>query len=202
MYRGLLQNDLFYCDHLGVSADDEKDIISFTVQKGLGLENYIRYNAFPDEDAGLMRTYIVRDNRTSELVAYFSIKAGLISLNERELEETDKETGETKTVTVFDTLPGAEIANFAVNDAYKERHRSMKGIGLIIFDSFIIPLINQSSKTLGLKVLYIFALPFESLIDRYKEYGFTRLDDEYEDDLHKRVKPFYDRSCIFMYRLL
>ncbi|MBR1711070.1 MAG: hypothetical protein IJ719_19955 [Clostridia bacterium] len=129
MLNGKLQSELFYCNHLGVSDHDEQDIINFTIrdENGSGLLRYIRYLAFPEEDAGTMRTYIVRDNRSSEMVGYFSLKAGLISHNERDIlvvdEETgeaviDEETGEIKTRRVFDTLPGVELANFAVNQRY------------------------------------------------------------------------------------
>ena len=58
MLKGILQSDLFYCNHLGVSENDERDIANFSVrdEKGAGLLNYIRYHAFPEEDAGIMRT--------------------------------------------------------------------------------------------------------------------------------------------------
>ncbi|MBP5736776.1 MAG: hypothetical protein J6W55_04950, partial [Acidaminococcaceae bacterium] len=45
---------------------------------------------------GMMRTYLIRDVHSSELAGYFSIKAGLISIN-----ETTTENGVT-----FDTIPG------------------------------------------------------------------------------------------------
>ena len=64
------------------------------------------------------------------------------------------------------------------------------------------PLIARASEIIGTKVLYIFALPYDDLIVRYMDYGFMRLDDPYEDELHKRLKPSYDQSCIFMYQIL
>ena len=194
MLKGILQNDLFYCNHLGVSENDERDILSFTVKgpNGEGLVRYLQYLAFPEEEAGTMRTYIVRDNFSSELVGYFSVKAGLISVNEVHTE--DEET--------FDTIPGVEIANFAVNDTYLQRHSELKGTGLIIFNDFIVPVIQEASKNVGVKIIYIFALPFERLINRYREYGFLRLDSVSEDELHKRLKPNYDENCIFMFQQL
>ena len=204
MPRGILQSDLFYCDHLGVSEKDEEDINRFTVhdEKGAGLVEYIRHYAFPEEEAGIMRTYIVRDYSTSELAGYFSLKAGLISLNEREEVYMDSLTGEEKKKTVFDTLQGVELANFAVNDTYIRNHPGFKGIGQVIFDSFIIPIIKQTSDSIGIKILHLFSLPYQRLINRYKAYGFSRLDDPFEDQLHSRLKPFYDESCKFMYLIL
>lgn len=194
MLKGILQNDLFYCNHLGVSQSDEQDILNFSVSdpNGEGLVKYVRYYAFPEEDAGTMRTYVVRDNYSSEMVGYFSLKAGLISINEVHTEE-----GET-----FDTIPGVEVANFAVNDTYLKNHPEMRGIGLIIFNDFIIPIIQEASKSVGIKIIYLFALPFDRLIKRYGEYGFLRLDSSSEDELHKRLKPNYDENCIFMFQQL
>ena len=194
MLKGILQSDLFYCNHLGVSELDEQDIASFTVKdsSGEGLVNYIQHFAFPDEEASIMRTYVVRDIRSSELVGYFSLKAGLISMNEAHTEEG----------TVFDTLPGVELANFAVNNTYLKKHPGLKGVGTVIFENFIRPIIEETSKSIGIRLIYIFALPFDKLIHRYTQYGFARLDSPYEDELHKRLKPQYDEDCIFMYQLL
>jgi len=53
-----------------------------------------------------------------------------------------------------------------------------------------------------LKILYLYALPYEELISRYKKYGFKRLGQKYEKEIHSRLKPKYDKYCIFMYRIL
>lgn len=194
MLKGLLQNDLFYCNHLGVSEKDEQDILNFTVKdpNGQGLVNYLRFMSFPEEDSGTMRTYVVRDNYSSELVGYFSLKAGLISVNEVHTEDE----------VTFDTIPGVEVANFAVNQQYLKIHPDLRGTGLIIFNDFIVPTIQEAAKSIGIKIIYIFSLPFERLIERYKEYGFMRLDTVSEDELHKRLKPNYDEDCIFMFQQL
>lgn len=194
MHDRILQNDLFFCCHLGDSDNDEADIMLFSVkdQNGAGLVEYLRYLAFPEEEAGVMRSYLIRDNFSSELVGYFSVKAGLISVNELHTEDNVS----------FDTIPGVEIANFAINDAYQKNHPNLKGLGLIIFNDFIVPIIQKAAKEIGIRIIYIFALPFERLIKRYRDYGFLRLDSVSEDELHKRLKPNYDEDCIFMYQLL
>ena len=126
----------------------------------------------------------MRDNSSSEMVGYFSLKAGLISLNERQVESTDSETGEKKKVTVFDTLPGVELANFAVNSTYVHNHEELKGLGVVIFNQFILPIVRQTSDNVGVKILYIFALPYDDLIKSYHDrYGFSRLGNPYEDEL-------------------
>lgn len=191
---GILQNELFYCDHLGDSEQDTSDIKNFSIKDrmGQGLQNYVQYYALQDEKFGNMRTYLVRDRRSLELVGYFSLKAGLISLNEV-VKDND---------VTFDTLPGVELANFAINNGYLSRHKNLKGIGKVIFTDFVVPIIEEAAKSVGVKIIYIFSLPVDRLIERYGEYGFVRLNKQSEDELHMRLKPEYDENCIFMYQAL
>ena len=139
-----------------------------------------------------MRTYFIRDISTNELVCYFSLKAGLISFNE--ISNNEKAS--------FDTLPRIKLANFAVNDVYIHNHPNAKGIGLLIFLDFITPIVRRDSVEVGVRIIYIFALPFESLINRYRDYGFKRLSKSNENQLHGRINPSYDENCIFMYQMV
>ena len=43
---------------------------------------------------------------------------------------------------------------------------------------------------------------YDELISRYEKYGFSRLAEQYEVEIHNRLKPEYDESCTFMYRML
>ena len=191
----MFQNEMFCCIHLGALENPEQELANFTVKNSaaVGLVDYIQRFALHDEDAGLMRTYIVRDRRSLEIVGYFALKAGLISLN-----EVKTESG-----VIFDTLPGIELANFAVNHRYIEAHQDVKGIGAVIFDEFIQPIIADVAERVGVRIIYIFALPDEKLLQVYGErYGFVRLDSASEAELHQRLKPQHDEGCIFMYQLL
>lgn len=203
--KGILQVGLFYVDHLNENPEkDSEDILNFRIDapEGQGLSEYLKEYASHEETNRSMRTYLVRDVETDECIGYFSLKAGLISLNEIEVEKTDAETGERKLVREFDTLPGVELADFAVNSRYIERYPYQKGVGHVIFTEFILPMVNEAAKYIGIKMVYIFALPYDRLISRYQRYGFRRLSESDETDLHKRLKPRYDESCKFMYLLL
>ena len=116
--KGILRTGMFYIDHLDPnSKSDLLDINGFTIDapEGQGLSVYLKEYSCEEELERNMRTYLVRDIVSDECVGYFSLKAGLISLNEIETEIEDAETGEHKTIREFDTLPGVELANFAVN---------------------------------------------------------------------------------------
>lgn len=146
-----------------------------------------------------MRTYIVRDQVTDEIVGYFAIKAAMMSVNERK--KVDRRTGKERIY--FDTMPGIEIANFAVNETYIEHNEEVRGIGVLIFYEFIYKIITGIDEMLGVKYLFIYALPYDTLIQRYmKYYHFRRLPDALEQKLHKRIKPEYDDDCVFMYQKL
>ena len=134
---------------------------------------------------------------TDEIVGYFSLKAGLISL--KEMVELTVDGNKVS----FETFPGIELSAFAVNDRYLDKYRESKGYGTIIFGDFIIPFVKQIQKHIGVKVLYIFALPEHKLIETYEsKYNFKRLDRVDEDKLHKRLKPRFDDGCVFMYQLI
>lgn len=168
---------------------DEK-LNSFFIRRnsGEGLEKYLKDRAMIEEELDEARTYLIIDKETEEIVAYFTLKAGMVSINERVfLFKRD-----------FDSLSGVELANFAVNDGYKELHHEQEGIGLIVFMSFILPLVKEVSKYIGVCLLYIFALPYKGLIEYYEKMNFKRLPVVDEYFLHRRMKPRYDSGCIFM----
>lgn len=149
------------------------------------LEGYLKKDALHDEYNNEMRTYIVIDDDTSEIVGYFSLKANIMAI------EDDG---------VFLSLPMIELANFAVNDIYKEVHLDITGLGKMIVSDFVIPIIEKVSNLIGAWGVCIYSLPQEHLIEFYKSIGFVRLPEQYEKRLHQRVKPSYDKDCIFMYQ--
>lgn len=80
----------------------------------------------------------------------------------------------------FDSFPAIELSNFAVNKAYKDNHPDITKLGTYIFINFILPLSRCLAKYVGLKVLFIYALPEEKLISHYKTMGFSRLPQKQE----------------------
>ena len=182
------------CHHLSNSGRDIADVNSFEISHpdtGCGLELYLKTQALEDENAGVMRTYLIRFKSTKEFVGYFSLKAGLVSINEEN----------TMGGVSFDTVPGVELANFAINKTFVQKHNA-KGLGYLVFSGLIAPFVQEHAKTLGIYLIYLFALPYDKLLKTYEGYGFHRLPSTAEEQLHQRLKPTYDDSCIFMYQLL
>jgi len=185
-----LETDLFYYEHLLDSSENLRLIQDFCItnSSGYGLERYIKELAESDEKDGSARTYLVKDKFSHEVVAYFSLKTGLFTI--------DAEGG------YFYSISAIELANFAVNSSYRKNHPDAKNLGSTVFVEFVLPLIRYVKTLVGIQAIYIYALPEDRLIEHYKTMGFNRLDAEDEKFVHQHVKPKYDEGCIFMYQLI
>ena len=183
--------DLYECRHL--CEDDVEGLKGFTVRDGGGnLANYLSVGALYDEQEHNARVYLVIDKETKEIAGYFALKAGYVAIHaKRKLFSKE-----------FDSVPGVELANFAVNSSYIKNHGNRKGLGAAIFEYCILPTAKKAQEVIGIKFIYIFALPYLDLINRYKAYGFSRLNRLQEKNTHVLIRPRYDQGCIFMYQTL
>lgn len=176
-------------EHLFDVPNYKRLIEDFTAgNDAAGLESYLKFAATGDEQANLARTYLVIDKATGELACYFSLRTGLITI---------QVTGDD-----FDSLPAIELSNFAVNDAYRKKHKETKKLGVHIFDVFILPIARFMAQYIGANSLYIYALPFNKLIEHYATMGFSMLPEDQEKFVQSHVKPKYDAGCRFMYQTL
>lgn len=179
-------SDGFYrVEHLTSSSD----VTSFECKKGKGLEFYLKKVAIHDESIKMSRTYLVKSESTSELVAYFTLRTGLITVSRGIFKG-------------FDAYTGIELANFAVNDLYKEANDVIPKLGSYLFNQFILPLVNEISDDIGAAYLYIFALPQNRLISHYATMGFKTESKKFSRYVYSHIKPIYDRGCVFMYQKL
>lgn len=179
----LISNDVYKIEHL----HEDTDLSNFYCKKGHGLEIYLKESAIRHEKIGLSRTYIIRSVENEMIVAYFTLRTGLITISR----------GFGKG---FDTYTGIELANIAVNDGYREVKDEMPGLGKFIFYEFILPLVEEVSKYVGAMYLYIFALPENKLMEHYKTMGFQHASKKISKYIYNHIKPVYDRGCVFMYQ--
>jgi len=104
----------FTIEHLFDNPENLDLITNFQATNGAaGLENYLKNQSVEDEENNCSRTYLVKDALSAELVAYFSLKTGLITI------QLDGEK--------FDSVPAIELANFAINRSTRihiPNHRS------------------------------------------------------------------------------
>ena len=182
-----LDTEHFVIEHLNGSIENKQLVNGFIASNNArGLESYLKFQADIDENSNGSRTYLVKDAETRKLACYFSLRSGLIAI----MREDD----------LFDTIPAVELANFAVNDSYRAESRKIVKIGFHVFDKFILPIVRSVADLVGVKYLYIYALPEERLIRYYNSLGFVRLPHDAEAFVYSHVKPAYDQGCIFMYQ--
>jgi len=176
----------FVVEHLVDTKEHRHLLASFSVANNAsGLEVYLKRRAMLDEASNECRTYLVKDAVSGELACYFSLRTGLITVS--------ADDGN------FDTIPAAELSNFAVNASYGAAHRKVGKIGAYVFDKFILPIVKSVSDWIGMQCLYIYALPESRLISHYERLGFRRMSDEDAKFVYSHVKPRYDKGCVFMY---
>ena len=73
--------DAYSVEQLLASPENPELIKGFKVgENAYGLENYLKEVAESDETNNFSRTYLVKDRVTGEVVSYFSLRTGLITM--------------------------------------------------------------------------------------------------------------------------
>lgn len=161
-----------------------------TEKEAYTLECYLKDPkwAIQEELTGLARTYVICDMRLNFIVGYFTLRAGQCHINHSRVVE-----------------PGIELAMYAVNDSYKSFFDNLTfSFGEWIFSQFILPKAKEAASIVGVKLIYLFALPNKPrLTEFYKRLGF--INPKYASDSKRRIRtiiPTFGRGCIFMFRSL
>lgn len=202
-----------FCEPLRANIFNKELIKTFTIHredeyrnmdgKIIGLEAFLKYCAWEQDERGLIKAYVVKTYFTNEIVAYFALRAGMISVDSNQRDyRREAEAKSEGTKLVPDTIPGIEISHFAVNDSYRERHSKggslIKGLGKYIYPEFIYPIISNIKSKLGVNILYLYAAGDKVLRCYYRDvFGFSELEHDSEI---VPVTSYYDDYCEFMYR--
>ena len=199
--KPVLDNSIFACYHLELSVETNNDINSFQTDtlNGKGVLEYLQQNAIKEENSNFARTYLVYDKFTDELAAFFTLKAGMV-LRTDEIDPDyviPRDLGDS-----FESCPGIELAYLGVNASYKKNHPDIQ-YGVMIFTEFIYVIAKQVASLIGAHIIYGFSVDNNRLLSHYIEkYGFSRLSPEYEEELHKKFRPYVDDRCTFVYQRL
>ena len=181
-----LNTEHFVIEHLLDSSVNRQLVEGFVVPNNAhGLESYLKLQAEGDEKNNGSRTFLIKDAATGKLACYFSLRTGLITVS----------AGDGS----FDTVPAAELSNFAVNASYSAVHKNERKLGAYVFNKFILPVVKGVAEWIGMQCLYVYALPKGKLISYYERLGFRRMSDEDAKFVYSHVKPRYDQGCVFMY---
>lgn len=215
-----------YCEPLTSNPENERLIKSFVIDREIeyrqyyektgriiGLEQYLKHCAWDDDLTNETRVYVIKTYFTHEIIAYFAIKAGMISVDSQYRNKDKEAQAKNQGIKLVpNTISGVEISHFAVNDEYRRNHSrngsKITGLGAYLFPAFIFPIIKKVSTDIGIKIMYLYAADDTSkdsnakntLINYYKKvFEFNTVS---ESDEYKPVTSYYDNGCIFMYRML
>ena len=209
-----------YCERLTSNKHNKELIKDFVIDREkacryeyertgriFGLELYLKHCAWESDLSNEARFYLIKTVFTNEIVAYFSLKCGLISVDSVFRNDNKENLAREQGVKLVpDTLSGIEIAHFAINDKYRKSHSKngilVKGLGKYLYLDFILPIIRKANKLVAAQILYLYAADSskdKKLVEYYnKTFMFKTVDNEN----YKPVTSYYDNDCIFMYRLL
>lgn len=139
-----IRTQKFYYEHLFDDPANKQLIQNFKVvyDNAKGLELFLKIAAEEDEKNNDNRTYLVKDIETNELVAYFSLRTGLVTF------------GVAKELI---TMPSIELSNFALNGHYRENHPETRYLGSVVFSEFVLPMVHYISDFIAVKI-FIFML--------------------------------------------
>lgn len=186
----------------------EKELVERFKRTGeiCGLECYLKHCAWQDDQNNETRVYLIKTYFSNEIVGYFALKAGMISVDSEERNISKEKHAKHKGVKLVPvTMAGIEISHFAINDNYRKKHGELKKLGKFLYPTFVFPIIKKVSKEIGVKLAYLYAAdssPGETkkLVEYYQDtFGFDVLE---EGSRYIPVTSYYDNGCIFMYQIL
>lgn len=210
-----------YCEPLTVRRRNKELINSFYIKRESdyeqyleqnvvkGLERYLKYCAWEEDLKNETRIYLIKTYMREEIVAYFALKAGMITIDNDDRDIKKEKCAQAEGIELVpETASGIEISHFAVNDAYRDSHNNAKGIGEYLYPAFIYPIIKKVSRSIGVKIVYLYAADTSEngdtesgkrLVNYYKDvFGFVE-DNSRE---YRPITPYYDSGCIFMYNII
>lgn len=195
MLKFPLDNGFFTCDHLKTleqfllqgfevlpvfDSNGEKITLS-------GLQNIIQNNLSDAENKDELRTYLIKDKETKEVACLFSLKTGSLIFDN-------------KTDNFHEVIPAIELAYFAFNKCYREKHPKSKGFGASFFDVFVTDIVKEIYDLAGCSYLYVFAINHTKLIKTYLDLDFEELPEAQENEVVKNISADTTEGCKFLYK--
>lgn len=154
------------------------------------LEDKIRNEVTELDNFDILRTFLVIDVESKELVCVFSIRNNTMHFQHK------------LSINKFNKIvPCIELVYIAVEKNYRNNHPETSGIGSAVFDSFIVPIVKFINKISGCKYLFLFAINQPKLIKYYKnKMDFLELDKKEEKCIVSSLKTDTNKGCKFLYQ--
>lgn len=183
-----------YVDYFKEHPNGRNQIDAFSSGEDKSMEEILKFKCLESDNARLTRTYLVitisKDGQFSEskheLVGYFSLSSYYVFDRHDNSDDITLGPGD-KIINTKVKWPALHIDYFSRNHNNLENGYSLKGFGKVIFDLFIIPLVEDISSMIGIKLLTLFAADHGSdrLIKFYESLKFVMADYDTQEDFRR-----------------
>ena len=138
------------------------------------LNRFLSDDSFRYDEEGYGSSYLLLEEESKELLAFYTIKANGVQTYSSALKE-------------FNSVPVVEIARIAV--AYEFQHI---GLGTKLFYEYILPRIRQVEELIAVRAVIVFVeADNEHGIKFYKSLGFKKA----EDDVQRKIDESFIEDC-------
>lgn len=178
----------YYIEHLSDDVNSY-ELKKFRTQHGeIQLTKYLVKIAKKHENSMLNKTYLVRDKKNRNLVAWFSLKNATLPYNDKENSFL---------------IPAVELTHFAVDERYRKiglQDSLAVKTGEFIFWNLILPIVKDAADKVACKDLFVFSINTPKLIDYYtNRLGFKEIENLDDKLFFEYAVPDYDDACKFLY---
>lgn len=175
----------FYVEPLSASINSY-ELKKFRVQHDeRQLTKYLCKKAKKHEATLMNKTFLVREKKSKNIVAFFSLKAATLPY---------KDSNEPF------LIPAIELTHFAVDERYKNSGNQEMRTGEFIFWNHIIPKVKAAAENIACKNLFVFSIDTMKLIKYYKNrLNFREIENIDDSQFFEYAKPEYDSGCKFLY---
>lgn len=199
-----------YIDYFNENKKGRNQISAFSSGRDISMEKILKYKCLESDNARLTRTYLVvtisKHGEFSasehEIVGYFSLSSYYVFDRHNNSEDITLGPGD-KVINTKVKWPALHIDYFSRNHNNLKNGYSLKGFGKVIFDLFIIQIVEEISSMIGIKLLTLFAADHGStkLIEYYESLQFVKADYDSREDFHSvEFEPgTEDEHFIFMF---
>jgi len=164
----------------------EKTLKSFYCSKDLDIQNFVRNKIDKFDDKSICRAYFMLDQKNSDDEIFYILGFYALSLKTLEFDPnklTDKQREDMNLLRDSDSISSYFIAQFGKNDMFKYNFYGNK-----LLDEAV-NIIYTCIEKLGGTIVWLEANKnAEPVLKFYKEYGFTEIQSELQDDEVERTQ--------------
>lgn len=144
-------------------------------------------------DANIFKTYLVfyEDSLGKrELACVFCIRCSSMHFRNGSKENFFNEI-----------VPCIELVYLAIDANYNRKHPEIKRTGGMVFDAFIVEIVQELNRLCGCKYLFLFAINDKKLIKYYiNRMDFQELPKVEETAVVEYLKTYSNKSCKFLFQ--